>query len=187
MKRAIAIACLLVAGVSAQDSVPSPDLWVGATPMVLGGYLQIEAEQRLDQTSGVFAQGRWWAGYTDGLVAGGQIAWRHHFRSLEKGFFIGPYLDVNRFEFDDRDGETVYEATIAVAGGHWGARYTFESGPWIGFRLGAGIPVMKSFDRKHVGNEGADAVLSFIDETWFRSYLVGYSSIDGALSLGWAF
>lgn len=189
MKRLVAAFAVLVAcsTVSAQDALAGKATWVGGTPMLTIGMVQLEAERKLDEQSGLFGQGRWWAAFSDGLVAGGQIAWRHHFRSHSRGFFIGPYLDVNRFEFDTREGETIYEATIAVAGGHWGGRYTFERGPWIGFRLGLGIPVMKSFDRAHSDDELSEAVLSFVDETWFRSYLVGYSSLDGAISLGWAF
>lgn len=194
MFRQILLAVVLLAsgGTLAQEDVsgvPSRTTFIGTTPLFLCGMLQVEAEQKLEGREGVFAQGRWWAPMEDGLFAGGQVAWRHHFRSLARGLFVGPYLDLNVFRFDaTADDEEDYSARILVLGGQWGGRYTFDGRGYIGFRIGAGVPVMKEFDREFkTGNEFADTLSSIADRIWVRPALLSYSMIDASLSFGYAF
>lgn len=183
----LCVALLSSGGSFAQDALASKNTWLGTTPMFLGAMLQVEAERKLDETSGLFAQGRWWVAMTDGFVAGGQVAWRHHFSSHTRGFFIGPYLDMNRFEYDGMDDEIGYSASILVLGGHWGGRYTFQKGGYVGFRIGAGLPLMTEFDRKHSSNALADTLTSILDKGWLQPALVSYSVVDASLSFGYAF
>lgn len=183
----LCVALLASGGSFAQDALDSKTTWIGTTPMLLGAMLQVEAERKIDGKSGLFAQGRWWAAVTDGLVAGGQVAWHHHFRTHARGLYIGPYLDMNRIRFDGQDGDAGYSASILVLGGHWGGRYTFNGGGYVGFRIGAGFPLKAEFERDHADNEFADTLVSLVDKGWVQPALVGYSVVDASLSFGYAF
>lgn len=165
------------------QAVSGKEFWIGTTPMTLLGMLQAEGEMKLEDQTGLFGQGRWWATMGDGVWAGGQIAWRYHFRSVARGFFVAPYLDMTHVALDATDGTRVYEADVVVLGGHWGGRYTFDGGAWIGFRLGAGYPVKSTFKRS---GEKDNEFLDFLDRGMLRPALMSYSVSDVALSIGWA-
>lgn len=188
------VALLLPTGALAQDDAPSKTTFLGTTPLFLVGMLQVELEQKVQETEGVFAQGRWFAPMTDGLIAGGQIAWRHHFRTLSRGLFVGPYVDLNVFRFDaTADDEEDYSARIISVGGQWGGRYTFDGGGYIGFRIGAGLPVVKEFERKRpdAADDGltqfADDLTTAVDVDVVRPTIILYSMVDASVSFGYAF
>jgi len=180
---------LLAAGTIPAENVAKPrTTFLGTSPLFLAGMVQPELEQELNTTSGMFVQGRWFVPYTDGLFAGGQVAWRYHFRTLARGLFVGPYVDMNWFDFSaTKSSEPDYKANILVVGGQWGGRYTFDGGGFIGFRIGAGIPVMTDFERKYTGIGIADTVSDYIDRLSLRPALIAYSVVDASLSFGYAF
>lgn len=190
----VCILLLVSTSFAAVDSTSHKSTFLGTTPLFLCGMLQAELEQKVDDRNGLFVQGRWFAPMEDGLFAGGQLAWRHHFSSLSRGFFVGPYADLNVIRFDATElDEEDYSARILVLGGHWGGRYTFDGSAYIGFRIGAGIPVMKEFERSRPSGD-EDGLEEFtqdfeeaVDVEVVRPLLILYSMVDASVSFGYAF
>lgn len=170
------------AGKSAADTAwASDDYFVAFSPVVLGGFAHLEAETRLDKQTGVFLQARTSLTPPDARLYGGQVAYRHHFRDVGKGFFLGGFADANFLDLDQ------IHASAYSIGGHWGGRWPIVGRFSLGFRLGLGFPIKVEVDRPKGDSQGEEAALGFLDREFLAPVMAVMSVGDGDVALGWSF
>jgi hypothetical protein len=144
MARSVLFLLLLFAAqCHAQDAVSPKTNFIGINPisLLLGGIV-VNYEHAFAVKHGVFVEGQYSVPIFETLY-GGEIGYRYHFNSAEKGAFVGPFIKYNYLKSklaDENKNNYEYKLSSYSAGINVGNRWKFGKKTGATFRIGGGYP-----------------------------------------------